>query len=179
MCLPSDNGPGREIFYPGALYPNLVDYISYDVTDFLQAEGDIPLACPADLETKSAALRYILRGCGTERIFSLRTQVGEVLTIPHEITDNSTQSIHLLVVRAKQHTPLIAHDYLHCMAQLTAPSRQGIYDSPFAYHGPRRAYSLVNRYHAVMKLFAGTDIRVVLHNRVYVSILSVGLDKSL
>ena len=36
---PSDNGPGREIVYPGAMYPNLVNYISNDVTDFLQAGG--------------------------------------------------------------------------------------------------------------------------------------------
>ena len=61
VCLPSDNGPGHEIVNPGALHPNLVDYISYDVTDLLQAEGGIALACPADLETNSAALRYILR----------------------------------------------------------------------------------------------------------------------
>ena len=60
VCLPSGNGPGHEIVYPGALHPNLVDYISYDVTDFLQAEGDIALACPVDLETNSAVLRYIL-----------------------------------------------------------------------------------------------------------------------
>ena len=59
--LPSDNGPGRETVYPGALHPNLVDYISYDVTDLLQAQGDITLACPADLESISADLRYILR----------------------------------------------------------------------------------------------------------------------
>ena len=41
VCLPSDNGPGREIVYPGALYPNSAEHVSYDETDFLQAEGDI------------------------------------------------------------------------------------------------------------------------------------------
>ena len=118
VCIPSENGLGREIVYPGALYPNLVDYLSYDVTDFLLAEGDIALACPADLKINSANLRYILRECGKERMFSLRPQVGEVLTIPHKNTDNSKQSIHFLVVQANQRAPLIADDYLRCMAQL-------------------------------------------------------------
>ena len=82
VCLPSDNGPGREIVYPGALYPNSADNVSYDETDFLQAEWDIVLACPADLKTNSAALRYVLRECGIEKVFSLRPKVGEMLTIP-------------------------------------------------------------------------------------------------
>ena len=67
VCLPSDNGPGREIVYPGALYPNSAEHVSYDETDFLQAEGDIVLACPADLKTNSAALRYVLRECNIEK----------------------------------------------------------------------------------------------------------------
>ena len=40
VCLPADDGPGREIVDPGALYPNSAEHISYDVTDFLQVEGD-------------------------------------------------------------------------------------------------------------------------------------------
>ena len=28
VCKPSDNDPGREIFYPGSLRPNMVEYIS-------------------------------------------------------------------------------------------------------------------------------------------------------
>ena len=44
-CLPADDGPGREIVYPGALYPNSAEHISDDVTEFLQVEGDIVLAC--------------------------------------------------------------------------------------------------------------------------------------
>ena len=67
VCIPEDNGPGREIVYPGNLRPDTVEYISYDTTDFLQAEGHIALTCPADLETNSAALRYVLRECGKEQ----------------------------------------------------------------------------------------------------------------
>ena len=61
--MPPDNGPGRELLYPGSLRPNLVEHISYDMPDFLQAEGHIALACSADLETSSAALRRVLREC--------------------------------------------------------------------------------------------------------------------
>ena len=75
VCLPADNGPGREIIYPGVLYPAPTEHLSYDVTDFLQVEGDKVLACPADLETNSAALRYVLRECGKENVFSLRLKV--------------------------------------------------------------------------------------------------------
>ena len=40
----------------------------------------------------------------------------------------------------------------------------------------RPAFSLVNLYHTLTDMFEGTGIHVVLHNRVYVSILSVGLE---
>ena len=70
---PPDNGPGREIVYPGSLRPNLVEYISYDVTDFLQTEGDIALACPADLETISAALSSCCASVERSRSFPFPT----------------------------------------------------------------------------------------------------------
>ena len=175
VCLPPDNGPGREIVYPGVLYPNLVEYISYDVTDLLQAEGDIALPCPADLDTNSAALQYILRECGKDRIFSLRPSVGEVLTIPNEVTGNSTQSIYLLMVGANQRAPLSSDDYRRSLARLI---RCLLYNGSTAVHfsilDPERpASSLVNLYHTMMNLFADTEIRVILHNRVDVSIHSV------
>ena len=112
---------------------------------------------------------------GRSAYSGLRTQV---LTIPHEITDNSTQSIRLLVVRANQRAPLLTGDYLRCRAQLI---QRLLGKGSTMVHLPimdpeRPAYSLVNLYHVMMNLFASTDIRVVLHNRVYVSILSVGLD---
>ena len=175
----SDNGPVREIVYPGALYPDLVDYISYDVTDFLQAERDIALAYPADLEANSAALRYVLREHGKERIFSLRPRVGEVFTIQQEITENSTQNIHLLIVRANQRAPLLTDDFLHCMAPrlIQCLTDKGSTTVHLPILDPERpAFSLVNLYHTLMNLFAGSDIHVILHNRVYVSILSIGLD---
>ena len=120
VCRPADNGPGREIVYPGNLCPDTVEYISYDATDFLQAEGHIALTCPADLETISAALRYILRECGKEQVISLRPQVGEILTLTPTITNKLTQTIHLLITRANQRAPLIADDFLLCLRKLVA-----------------------------------------------------------
>ena len=72
----------------------------------------------ADLETNSAALRYVLRECGKENVFSLRPKVGEILTIPPDINPNPNQSIHLLIIRANQRAPLLTDDYLRCMTHL-------------------------------------------------------------
>ena len=179
MCLPSDNGPGREIVYPGALYPNSAEHVSYDETDFLQADGDIVLACPADLKTNSAALRYVLRECGIEKVFSLRPKVGEMLTIPPDVNPNPNQSVHLLIVRANQRAPLLTDNYLGCMTHLV----QRLMDKGSArVHLPildpeRPTFSLVNLYHAQANMFEGTGIHVVLDSRVYVSILNIGLEK--
>ena len=177
VCLPSDNGPGREIVYPGALYPNSAEHVSYDESDFLQAEGDIVLACPADLKTNSAALRYVLRECGIEDVFALRPKVGEILTIPPDVNPNPNQSFHLLIVRANQRAPLLTDDYLRCMTYLI---QRLIDKGSTRVHLPimdpeRPAFSLVNLYHTLTNMFEGTGIRVVLHSRVYVSILTIGL----
>ena len=178
VCLPADNGPGREIIYPGILYPAPTEHLSYDVTDFLQVEGDIVLACPADLETNSAALRYVLRECGKENVFSLRPKVGEILTIPPDVNPNPNQSIHLLIIRANQRAPLLADDYLRCMTHLIQRlMEKGSTRVHLPILDPERpALSLVNLYHTLTNLLEGTGIHVVLHNRVYVSILNIGLE---
>ena len=41
VCLPADSVPGRG---PGVLYPAPTEHLSYDVTHFLQVEGDMVLA---------------------------------------------------------------------------------------------------------------------------------------
>ena len=132
VCLPSDNGPGREIVYPGALYPNSAEHVSYDE-----------------------------------------------LTIPLEVNPNPNQSIHLLIMRANQRAPLLTDDYLRCMTYLI----QRLMDKGSSrIHLPildpeRPNFSLVNLYHALANMFEGTGIHVVLHSRVYVSILSIGLEQ--
>ena len=175
VCIPADNGPGQEIVYPGNLRPDTVEYISNDTTDFLQAESHIALTCPADLETSSAALRYILRECGKEQVFSLRPQVGEILTLTPTITNKPTQTIHLLITRANQRAPLIADDFLLCLRKLVAwLEDRGISQIHFPILDPERpVYSLTNLYRVMMDLFVDSNIHVVLHNRVYVSILGI------
>ena len=160
------------------MYPNSAEHISYDVTDFLQVEGDIVLACPADLKTLSAALRYVLRECGKESVFSLQPKVGEILTIPPDINPNPNQSIHLLIVRASQRTPLLTDDYLHFMTHLIQRlTDKGSARVHLLLMDPERpAFSLVNLYHTLTNKFEGSGIHVVLHNRMYVSILSIGLE---
>ena len=158
VCLPADNGPGREIIYPGILHPAPTEHLSYDVTDFLQVKGDIVLACPADLETNSAALRYVLRECGKENVFSLRPKVGENLTIPPDINPNPNQSIHLLIIRANQRAPLLADDYLRCMTHLIQRlMEKGSTRVHLPILDPERpALSLVNLYHTLTNLLEGT-----------------------
>ena len=103
VCLPADDGPGREIIYPGILHPAPTEHLSYDVTDFLQVEGDMVLACPADLETNSAALRYALdTAFDGERIHegpptytgprATRPFIGKLIPYPNEIAGGHRHS---------------------------------------------------------------------------------------
>ena len=153
----------------------MVEYVSYDTTDFLQAEGHIALTCPADLETSSAALRYVLRECGREQVFSLHPRIGEILTLTPTITNKPAQKIHLLITRANQRAPLIADDFLLCLRKLVAwLEDRGVSQVHFPILDPERpVYSLANLYRVTMDLFADTNIHAVIHNRVYVSILGI------
>ena len=174
-CLPPDNGPGREIVYPGSLRPDIVEYISCDTTDFLQTGGHISLACPADLETSSAALLYVSRECGREQVFSLRPRVGEILTLTPSITNKPSQTIHLMITRANQRAPLIADDLLLCLKKLISwLEDRGLSQIHFPILDPERPVcSLTNLYQVTTDVFADTNIHVILHNRVYVSILGI------
>ena len=115
-----EKGPGRQIVFPGALRPNLVDYIVYDQTDFLQVQGHVAICCPADLNTNSAALRYILPECGSDKMFQLRPTVGEVLTIPSSLSLMDNQGIHLMITRPFQRSPQITDDFFLCLEHLKA-----------------------------------------------------------
>ena len=141
----------------------------------MQAERHIALPCPADLETSSAALRYVLRECGKEHVFSLRPQVGEILTLTPTITNKPSQTIHLLITRANQCAQLIADDYLLCLRKLLAwLEDRGVSQVHFPILDPERpVYFLANLYRVIMDLFVDTNIHVVLHNCVYVSILGI------
>ena len=165
----------RHIVFPGALRPNLVNYIVYDQTDFLQVKGHVAMCSPADLNTSSASLRYNLRECGIENIFQLCPKVGEVLTIPSSsFLDN--QIVHLLITRPSQRAPPITDDFFLCLQRLKALLLSNeTPDIHFPIVDPERPLcSLDNFYHSVVDVFAGTGITVILHDRVYVSIASIG-----
>ena len=115
-----EKGPGRQIVFPGALRPNLLHYIVHDQTDFLQVQGHVAFCCPADLNTNSAALHYILRECGIDKIFQHRPTVGEVLTIPSSLSLMDNQVIHLLITRPSQRSPQITDDFFLCLEHLKA-----------------------------------------------------------
>ena len=163
VCLPPDDGPGREIVYPGNLRPNIVEYISYDTTDFIQAEGHIALACPADVETSSPALRYVLRECGQEQVFSLRPRVGEILILTPSFTNKPSQTIHSMITRANQRAPLIADDLLLCLKRMISwLEDRGISHVHFPILVPERPVcSLTSLYQMITDLFADTDIHVI------------------
>ena len=133
------------------------------------------MCCPADLNTNSAALRYILRECGIDNIFPLRPKVGEVLTIPaSSFLDN--EIVHLLITRPSQRAPQITDDLFLCLKHLKVFLLSiETPDIHFPIVDPERPpHSLDNFYHSVIVVFAGTGITVILHDRVYVSIASIG-----
>ena len=155
---------------------NLVDYIVYDQTDFLQVQGHVAICCPADLNTNSATLRYILRECGCDKIIQLRATVGKVLTIPSSFSLMDNQVIPILITRPSQRSPQSTDDLFLCLEPLKASILlNGTPDFHFPMMDPeRRLRSLDKFYHSVMDVFAGTGITKLLHDRVYVSIASIG-----
>ena len=120
---PLTNDPGRELVYHGAVRPQLVDYVHYANTDVLQAPHHIVLCCPANLESNSAALRYIIREHGADTIFQLRPEVGNILTLHTSLIDGQPLTIHLLVTRATPRFPMLADTLFACLEHLkTYPS---------------------------------------------------------
>ena len=172
---PLTNDPGRELLYHGAARPQLADYVHYANTDFLQAPHHIVLCCPANLETTSAALRYIIREHGADTIFQLRQEVGNILTLPTSLTDGQLQTIHLLVTQATPRCPMLADTLFACLEHLkTLLERLEAIEVHFGIindEGPIR--NLFDFYACLMDTFADTPLSVVLHDRIYVSIATV------
>ena len=180
-CLPAScddglsNDPGRELVYHGIVRPQLVDYIQYASTDFLQASHHVVLCCPANLETNSAALRYVMREHGADTIFRLRPEVGNVLTLPVSMINDKPQTIHLLITRATPRYPMIADTLFVCLEYLkTLLERLEATEVHFAIIDPERPIrNLFDFYTCLMDAFADTPLSVVLHDRIYVSIASI------
>ena len=128
-----------------------------------------------NLNSDSAALRYILRECGSEKSFQLHPKVNEVLTIPSSSSFMDNQIIHLLIPRPSQRAPQISDDLLLCLEHLKASLLSNETSSiHFPIVDPERPLrSLDSSYHSVMDVFEGTGITVIQHDRVYVSSASI------
>ena len=180
-CLPAScddglsNDPGRELVYHGIVRPKLVDYIQYASTDFLQASHHVVLCCPANLETNSAALRYVMREHGADTIFRLRPEVGNVLTLPVSMINDKPQTMHLLITRATPCCPMIADTLFVCLEYLkTLLERLEATEVHFAIIDPERPIrNLFDFCTCLMDAFADPPLSVVLHDRIYVSIASI------
>ena len=169
------NDPGRELIYHGAVRPQLVDHVQYANTDFLQAPHHIVLCCPANPETNSAALRYVIREHGADTIFQLRPEIGNILTLPTSLNDGQPQTIHLLITRATPRCPMLADTLFVCLKHLkTLLERLRAIEVHFANIDLERPIrNLFDFYACLMDTFADTPLSVVLHDRVFVSIASV------
>ena len=63
---------GKWLITQPKIRPNHVPWITYSDTDILQASGTLVLCCPADLQSQSATIRYVIREYGQEAIFRLK-----------------------------------------------------------------------------------------------------------
>ena len=155
--------------------PQLVDYVQYANTDFKQAPHHIVLRCPANLETNSAALRYVIREHEADTIFQLRPEIGNILTLPTSLIDGQPQTIHLLITRATPRCPMLADTLFACLEHFkTLLERLEATDVHFTIIDPERPIrNLFDFYACLMDTFADTPLSVLLHDRIYVSIASV------
>ena len=77
---------GKWLISQPKVRPNHVPRITYSDTDILQASGTLVLCCPADLQSQSATIRYIIREYGQEAIFRLNPSVGTAICLKHSHT---------------------------------------------------------------------------------------------
>ena len=168
-----DLGPGREIIYPGALRPQLVNYIIYDQTGVLPALYQTVLCCPANLETNSAALRYIFCEHNTDAIFRLRPEVGNLLTLPQSKVNGFPQTN--VISRSTPRSPMTADLLFSCLERLkTLLTEHDASNVHLSIIDPEHPLCNLYGFHScLMDIFADTPLSKVLHDPTYVSIASM------
>ena len=87
---------GKRLISQPKSRPNYVPWITYSDTDILQASGTLVLCCPADLQSQSATIRYIVREDGQEAIFRLKPSVGTAICLKHSHTAPWNNQIFIL-----------------------------------------------------------------------------------
>ena len=155
--------------------PNYLPWISYDETDILQARGTVVICCPADLLSYSAMARYVIREYGQEEIFKLRPAVGKAIHLAKSPDAPWNNDMFLLFTRASNKHPML-HDVLHlCLTDLVQKLAQAqITRVHLPIYDPERTINILPAWYSMLRdHFIDSDVDIVLHDRVYVSIASV------
>ena len=155
--------------------PNYLPWISYDDTDILQARGTVVICCPADLLSYSAMARYVIREYGQEEIFKLRPAVGKAIHLAKSPDAPWNNDMFLLFTRASNKHPTL-HDVLHlCLTDLVQKLAQAqITRVHLPIYDPERSINILPAWYSMLRdHFIDSDVDIVLHDRVYVSIASV------
>ena len=150
-------------------------WITYSDTDILQASGTLVLCCPADQQSQSATIRYIVREYGQEAIFRLKSSVGTAICLKHSHTAPWNNQIFLLCTRASNKHPLL-HETLHtCLAHLQHQLQQyEISKIHIPIYDPERSINILPIWYTTLRdHFFGSNLEIILHDRVYVSIASI------
>ena len=155
--------------------PNYLSWISYEETDILQARGTVAICCPADLLSYSAMARYVIREYGQEEIFRLRPTVGKAIRLARSPNAPWNNEMFLIFTRASNKHPIL-HDVLHlCLTDLVQKlTRAQITRIHLPIHDPERSINLLPAWYSMLRdHFIDSNIDIVLHDKVYVSIASV------
>ena len=155
--------------------PNYLSWISYEETDILQSRGTVAICCPVDLLSYSAMARYVIREYGQEEIFRLRPTVGKAIRLARSPNAPWNNEMFLIFTRASNKHPIL-HDVLHlCLTDLVQKlTRAQITRIHFPIHDPERSINLLPAWYSMLRdHFIDSNIDIVLHDRVYVSIASV------
>ena len=178
ICPPEEPVPvepaiGRTIRYrDDGPRPDYSAFISYSEEDFLQVQGTMVLAMPADLNPKSAMAKAILREYDKEKIFRLRPRVGSVIHVDSSITDQPGVELWLLIVRSSQRQVAMIEDLHSALKELAGKFSD---DHPELLHFPmldmeRGLNHLPNLYNLLDEIFYQSSVGIVLHDRAFVSI---------
>ena len=133
------------------------------------------ICCPADLTSVSAMAVYVIREYGQEDIFRLRPAVGKAIYLTRSPTAQWNNDIMLLFTRASN-KHLMLHDVLHtCLTYLVDKlTRAQIFKVHFPNHDPERSINILPTWYFMLNdHFLESNIEIVLHDRVYVSIASI------
>ena len=166
---------GKLLITHPKIKPNYLSWIYYEETDILQARCTVVICCPADLLSHSAMARYVIREYGQEEIFRLRPAVGKAIHLTRSPATPWKNEMFLLITRASSKYPIL-HDVLHlCLIDLVQKLiRAQITRIHFPIYDPERSINMLPAWYLMLKdHFIDSNIDVVLHDRVYVSIALV------